>query len=83
MTDWTAFLVLDIGNEALEALPLGIRFIDGLFQAFAVRAAGFSIVNLADTAPALQVLYVIVNSPLLLPQNNADMMLDDVYRCLS
>lgn len=36
------------------------KAIDGLFQAFAVRAAGFSIVPLSETAPALQFLYVVM-----------------------
>lgn len=39
---------------------LSQRIIDALFQAFAVRAAGFSIVSLASVAPALQLLYVIM-----------------------
>lgn len=58
--DWAAFLILDIGNIVIEAIPTGVRVIDGLFQAFAVRAAGFVIVPLAQTAPALQLLYVIM-----------------------
>ncbi|GAA5879171.1 hypothetical protein JCM8547_001603 [Rhodosporidiobolus lusitaniae] len=58
--DWACFLVLDIGNPVIEAIPTGVRVIDGLFQAFAVRAAGFSIVPLASVAPALQLLYVIM-----------------------
>ncbi|KAG0664073.1 low affinity potassium transporter [Rhodotorula mucilaginosa] len=58
--DWAAFLILDIGNTVIEAIPTGVRVIDGLFQAFAVRAAGFVIVPLAQTAPALQLLYVIM-----------------------
>ncbi|GAA6035920.1 hypothetical protein JCM8097_005165 [Rhodosporidiobolus ruineniae] len=58
--DWVCFLVLDIGNPVIEEIPVGTRVIDGLFQAFAVRAAGFSIVPLASVAPALQLLYVIM-----------------------
>ncbi|GAA5980852.1 hypothetical protein JCM10908_003891 [Rhodotorula pacifica] len=58
--DWAAFLILDIGTTVVEALPTGVRVIDGLFQAFAVRAAGFAIVPIAQTAPALQLLYVIM-----------------------
>ncbi|GAA5922294.1 uncharacterized protein JCM15063_003250 [Sporobolomyces koalae] len=56
--DWASFLILDIGNDAIESIPLGTRFLDGLFQSFAVRAAGFAIVPLAQTAPAVQFLYV-------------------------
>ncbi|BGP36458.1 hypothetical protein JCM10449v2_000359 [Rhodotorula kratochvilovae] len=58
--DWACFLVLDLGNKVIEELPVNTRVIDGLFQAFAVRAAGFSIVPLASVAPALQLLYVIM-----------------------
>ncbi|BGP04531.1 hypothetical protein JCM10049v2_000333 [Rhodotorula toruloides] len=58
--DWASFLVLDIGNPQIEALPTGVRVIDGLFQAVAVRTAGFAIVSLSTVAPALQLLYVIM-----------------------
>lgn len=33
---------------------------DGLLQAFAVRAAGFATVTLSEVAPALQLLYVVM-----------------------
>lgn len=58
--DWIAFVVLDIGNEQIDALSPGLRCIDGFFQAVAVRTAGFSIVGLATVAPALQFLFVIM-----------------------
>ncbi len=32
-TDWAAFEILNLGNPALEHIPLGSRIIDGLFQA--------------------------------------------------
>lgn len=53
-TDWFFFMVLDIGNSAIDSIPLGIRFVDGLLQAAAVRAAGFGIVPLASLAPAVK-----------------------------
>ncbi|ORY75669.1 cation transport protein-domain-containing protein [Leucosporidium creatinivorum] len=56
--DWAAFLLLDIGNEEIEAIPIGNRVFLGLFQAIAVRTSGLAIVSLATIAPALQVLYV-------------------------
>ncbi|KAI8970814.1 cation transport protein-domain-containing protein [Trametes punicea] len=59
-TDWFCFLVLDIGNPAIESIPLGVRFIIGLLQAVAVRAAGFATVTLAALAPAVKVLYVVM-----------------------
>ncbi|KAI0827951.1 cation transport protein-domain-containing protein [Trametes gibbosa] len=59
-TDWFFFLVLDIGNPAITSLPLGVRFINGLLQATAVRAAGFGTVALSALAPAVKVLYVLM-----------------------
>jgi Trk-type K+ transport system membrane component len=53
-TDWVFFLLLDIGNEVITSIPVGVRIIDGMFQATAVRAAGFAIVNLSALAPAVK-----------------------------
>ena len=53
-TDWFFFLVLAIGNSAFEAIPIGVRFIIGLLQATAVRAAGFATISLSQLAPAVQ-----------------------------
>lgn len=47
-------MVLDIGNPAIDYLPLGVRFADGLLQAVAVRAAGFGTVSLSALAPAVK-----------------------------
>ncbi|GAA5827393.1 hypothetical protein JCM5353_001457 [Sporobolomyces roseus] len=58
--DWICFWLLDIGNPVLEALSPGERAIDGLFQALAVRTAGFAIVNLGQVTPALQFLFAIM-----------------------
>ena len=58
--DWVCFLVLDIGNPAIESIPVGTRILDGLMQGIAVRGAGFGIVNLAALAPAVKVLYVVM-----------------------
>ncbi|KAI0250923.1 cation transport protein-domain-containing protein [Lactifluus subvellereus] len=59
-TDWFFFLLLDLGNKAIESIPVGVRVIDGMLQAAAVRAAGFAIVSLSSLAPAVKVLYVIM-----------------------
>jgi Trk-type K+ transport system membrane component len=53
-TDWVFFLLLDIGNKTIESIPVGVRIIDGMFQATAVRAAGFAIVSLSALAPAVK-----------------------------
>ncbi|EPQ26710.1 uncharacterized protein PFL1_05689 [Pseudozyma flocculosa PF-1] len=60
ITDWIAFLVLDIGNPVIQSIPLGTRVFDGLFQSIAVRAAGFQVVSLLTLAPAVQFLYVVM-----------------------
>lgn len=46
--------------RALQAYQSSQRVLDGLFQSFAVRAAGFNIVPLSDLAPAVQVLYALM-----------------------
>ncbi|KAG1782036.1 cation transport protein-domain-containing protein [Suillus placidus] len=60
LTDWLCFLILDIGNPDIDSIPLGTRVVAGLYQAIAVRAAGFGIVPLARVAPAVKVIYVIM-----------------------
>ncbi|EJD07960.1 uncharacterized protein FOMMEDRAFT_164765 [Fomitiporia mediterranea MF3/22] len=59
-TDWFFFLVLDIGNATMEAIPIGVRFAIGFLQASAVRAAGFATVSISSLAPAVQALYVVM-----------------------
>lgn len=51
---------LKIGNTKITKLDPGIEFIDGLFQAFAVRAGGFYVVSISETRIALQVLYAVM-----------------------
>ncbi|CAK5281873.1 unnamed protein product [Mycena citricolor] len=60
VTDWFFFMVLDIGNPAIESISLNTRFAIGLLQAIAVRAAGFGTVALSALAPAVKVLYLIM-----------------------
>ncbi|KAF5380579.1 hypothetical protein D9615_004675 [Tricholomella constricta] len=59
-TDWFFFMVLDIGDPETDAIPLGTRFVVGLFQGIAVRSAGFSAVSIATLAAAIKVLYVVM-----------------------
>ncbi|KAK4504104.1 hypothetical protein PRZ48_005019 [Zasmidium cellare] len=58
--DWAAFEILNIGNEYIDAFPVGVRIIDGLFQAFAVRSGGFYVVVIPNLRISLQVLYVVM-----------------------
>lgn len=61
LVDWFFFMVLDIGNPAIESIPLGIRFVAGLLQGIAVRAAGFGIVPIALLAPAVKYVSLIAS----------------------
>lgn len=58
--DWAAFEVLNIGNETITSLPRGVRVLDGLFQALAVRSGGFYVVSIAQLRIGLLVLYVVM-----------------------
>ncbi|KAF8756681.1 TrkH protein [Rhizoctonia solani] len=53
LTDWISFMVLDIGNDVFESIPVGTRIALGLLQAGAVRAAGFASVSISALAPAV------------------------------
>lgn len=44
----------------MTKFPVGIRVLDGFFQAAATRTAGFGIVSLSDLHPAIQVSYLIM-----------------------
>ncbi|KAF5519174.1 Low-affinity potassium transport protein [Colletotrichum aenigma] len=46
--DWVAFEVLSIGNPVIEAIPVGARVLDGLFQALAVRSGGFYLIPISS-----------------------------------
>lgn len=58
--DWAAFELLSIGNKSIQVLPTEYRVLDGFFQALAVRAGGFYVVNIADLRQGLLVLYVLM-----------------------
>ncbi|KAJ4418037.1 hypothetical protein N0V82_005791 [Gnomoniopsis sp. IMI 355080] len=58
--DWISFEILNLGNPIIEAIPVGSRVIDGLFQAIAVRSGGFYVVPLSGVYIGLQILYVIM-----------------------
>ncbi|KAH8702003.1 putative potassium ion transporter [Talaromyces proteolyticus] len=58
--DLIFFIILDINDPTITAIPGGIRVVDGLFQAVSTRTAGFGVVNLSDLHPAIQVSYLIM-----------------------
>lgn len=49
-----------LNHPVVSNLPVGIRLLDGLFQAASTRTAGTSIVNLAELHPATQVSYMVM-----------------------
>jgi Trk-type K+ transport system membrane component len=54
------FLVLDLGDNYISQIPVGNRFLDGLFQAVSTRTAGFAVTNLQLLHPAVLVSYLIM-----------------------
>ncbi|WVF71000.1 hypothetical protein IAT40_005796 [Kwoniella sp. CBS 6097] len=54
------FLVLNIGLPVLDSLNGWQRFSDGMLQSLSVRASGFGIVSIANMAPSVLFLYVIL-----------------------
>ncbi|KAH8731780.1 high affinity potassium transport protein [Phaeosphaeriaceae sp. PMI808] len=58
--DLIFFIILDLNDETVVALPPAFRFLDGLFQAAATRTAGFAVVNISALHPAIQVSYLIM-----------------------
>ncbi|QDS68981.1 hypothetical protein FKW77_009036 [Venturia effusa] len=58
--DLIFFIILDLKDATVTALPGIYKFLDGLFQAASTRTAGFACVNLADLHPAIQVSYLIM-----------------------
>lgn len=58
--DLVLFIILDLGNAEITEIPVGYRILDGLFQAFCTRTAGFTAVNLAGLHSAILVSYMIM-----------------------
>lgn len=54
LVDLIGFLTFNIGNPAVEAVPMGTRIFIGLLQAIAVRNAGFQVVPFGVVAPAVK-----------------------------
>lgn len=58
--DLIFFIILDLNDPTITAIPAGYRVLDGLFQAFSTRTAGFGVVNIDALHPAIQVSYMIM-----------------------
>ncbi|RKF58493.1 Low-affinity potassium transport protein [Golovinomyces cichoracearum] len=60
VVDVTFSIILDLGNEIVTHLPTRYRILDGFFQAVSTRTAGFTIVDLSQLHPAVQVSFLIM-----------------------
>ncbi|CCE79322.1 Piso0_001379 [Millerozyma farinosa CBS 7064] len=58
--DLILFVILDIHSKFLDPYPTGIKVMQGLFQAFSTRTAGFSVFSLSNIHSAVQVSYLIM-----------------------
>ncbi|KAJ5908649.1 hypothetical protein N7495_001331 [Penicillium taxi] len=58
--DLIFFIILDLNDSTVTALPPGIRVLAGFFQAASTRTAGFGVVSLSDLHPAIQVSYLVM-----------------------
>ncbi|KAI1087696.1 TrkH-domain-containing protein [Rostrohypoxylon terebratum] len=60
IVDWVLILILSIGNPTLEAIPLGQRIFDALFQGFSIPSGGYAIVSPSAVYFDIQVLWLVV-----------------------
>ncbi|KAI9763781.1 MAG: low affinity potassium transporter [Geoglossum simile] len=58
--DLVFFIILDLNDPTVTSIAAGYRVLDGWFQAASTRTAGFSVVNLANLHPAIQVSYLVM-----------------------
>lgn len=65
--DLIFFIVLDLNNEYLDAIPTGYRVMCGIFQAFTTRTAGLSVIDISQVRQAVQVSYMIMMYVSVLP----------------
>ena len=60
ITAWLCFEILNIGMPDVEALSVGTRIIDGMFQATGLRTSGAYIIAFSSLAPACLVAYLVI-----------------------
>ncbi|CAJ2509599.1 Uu.00g146250.m01.CDS01 [Anthostomella pinea] len=60
IADWVLILVLSIGNPTMEAIPLGQRVFDALFQGFSIPSGGYAIVSPSGIYFDVQVLWLVL-----------------------
>lgn len=60
LTDWFLILVLSIGNPVMEAIPVGQRIFDALFEAFSIPTGGYAIFPVANMYSDVLVLWLVI-----------------------
>lgn len=65
--DLVIFLILDFWAPVLQSIGKGYRVLDGLFQSVSTRTAGFSVVDISQLHPAVQVSYMLMMYVSVLP----------------
>lgn len=58
--DLIFFIILDLGNDEVTDLPVAYRIISGLYEAFATRTAGFSVISPRALHAGIQVSYMVM-----------------------
>lgn len=67
VTDLVLFVILDLNATVLDGLSHGFKVLDGLFQAVSTRTAGFSVLDLSQLHPSVQVSYMLMMYVSVLP----------------
>ncbi|EME42197.1 hypothetical protein DOTSEDRAFT_175094 [Dothistroma septosporum NZE10] len=57
---WVLWIILQLDQSAIEAIPPGQRVMNGLFQSVELRAGGMYIITIGEVSPALQFFYMII-----------------------
>ncbi|KAL1595734.1 hypothetical protein SLS60_009423 [Paraconiothyrium brasiliense] len=60
VTAWLCFEILNIGMPDFQAMSIGKRILDGLFQATGLRTSGAYIITFSSLAPACLVAYLVI-----------------------
>ncbi|KAI1743034.1 cation transport protein-domain-containing protein [Xylaria scruposa] len=60
LADWVLILVLTIGNPTMDALPVGQRIFDALFEGFSIPSGGYAIVSPSAMYFDVHVLWLVI-----------------------
>ncbi|ETS79660.1 hypothetical protein PFICI_09513 [Pestalotiopsis fici W106-1] len=60
LADWVLILVLTTGNSTMDAIPVGQRIFDALFEGFSIPSGGYAIVSPSAMYFDVHVLWLII-----------------------